>query len=50
MINEMMITYAPIPARNIGNFFRMNLTCHPPPTEEAMVQILDVIDHYGANL
>lgn len=40
---SMMIGYTPLPSRNIGNFFRMTLSCFPPATKESIDRILDDI-------
>lgn len=39
-----MIGYAPLPGKNIGNFFRMVVTCHSQPTKESMDFILTEIE------
>lgn len=46
MIKEgsIMINYAPLPSKGIGNFFRMTFTCFPPPTETSINYLLDEIE------
>lgn len=43
MIKEgsIMVNYAPLPSKNIGNFFRMTLACFPPPSETSINYLLD---------
>ncbi|XP_055305528.1 cysteine sulfinic acid decarboxylase [Sitodiplosis mosellana] len=41
---SIMVNYAPLPSKNIGNFFRMTLTCFPPPTETSIDYLLDEIE------
>lgn len=45
-----MVNYAPLPSKNIGNFFRMTLACFPPPTEENIDFLLDEIEKLGETL
>lgn len=46
MIKEgsIMVNYAPLHSKGIGNFFRMTLTCFPPPTETSINYLLDEIE------
>jgi sulfinoalanine decarboxylase / aspartate 1-decarboxylase len=45
MINgNLMIGYSPLDHKNIGNFIRMVITCHPPATIESMNFVLDQIE------
>ncbi|XP_055541716.1 acidic amino acid decarboxylase GADL1 isoform X2 [Wyeomyia smithii] len=44
---SVLIGYVPIPNKNIGNFFRMVVTCHPRPTYESMRYVLDEIACVG---
>lgn len=45
MINgNLMVGYSPLYHKNIGNFFRMVVTCHPPASEDSMNFILDEIE------
>lgn len=46
----LMISYMPLIHKNLGNFFRMVVTCQPPPTRASMDYIIDLIEKYGANL
>lgn len=43
----LMIGYAPLPNRNIGNFFRMVVTCHSRPTKDSMDFVLKEIERLG---
>lgn len=45
-----MVNYAPLPSKNIGNFFRMTLACFPPPTETSIDFLLDEIERLGETL
>lgn len=48
MINgNLMVGYSPLPHKNIGNFFRMVVTCHPPPSHGSMNFVLDQIEKIG---
>lgn len=48
MINgNLMVGYSPLPHKNIGNFFRMVVACHPPATDESMNFVLDQIEEIG---
>lgn len=40
----LMVTYCPHQSRNLGNFFRMVVTCYPPPTKESMKFAIDEIE------
>lgn len=46
----LMISYMPLTSKNLGNFFRMVVTCQPPPTRASMDYAIDLIEKYGANL
>ncbi|XP_047366960.1 cysteine sulfinic acid decarboxylase isoform X2 [Vespa velutina] len=46
----LMISYMPLASKNLGNFFRMVVTCQPPPTHASMDYVIDLIEKYGANL
>lgn len=41
---NLMIGYSPLPSKNLGNFFRMVVTSHPPATHESMDFILNQIE------
>lgn len=43
----LMIGYAPLPNKNIGNFFRMVVTAHSRPTRDSMDFILKEIERLG---
>jgi sulfinoalanine decarboxylase / aspartate 1-decarboxylase len=45
MINgNLMVEYSPLNHKNIGNFFRMVVTCHPPASEDSMKFVLSQIE------
>lgn len=44
-----MVNYAPLPSKNLGNFFRMTLTCFPPPTETSIDYLINEIERIGEN-
>lgn len=44
MDGNLMVGYSPLPHKNIGNFFRMVVTCHPPATNESMDFVLKQIE------
>lgn len=44
---NIMINYAPLPSKNLGNFFRMTLTCFPAATEATIDNLLDEIEKIG---
>lgn len=44
---SLMIGYTPLPAKNIGNFFRMVINCQPPPTESSMDHVIKQIKKFG---
>lgn len=43
----LMIGYAPLPNKGIGNFFRMVVTCHSRPTRESMDFVMTEIEQLG---
>lgn len=49
MIQEgsIMVSYVPLPSKNIGNFFRMSLACFPPPTKDSIDFFLSEIERLG---
>lgn len=44
---SIMIAYTPLPTKNVGNFFRMTLTCFPPPTKGSIDFLLNKIEKLG---
>ncbi|XP_055643248.1 acidic amino acid decarboxylase GADL1 isoform X2 [Toxorhynchites rutilus septentrionalis] len=44
---NMLIGYAPLPHKGIGNFFRMVVTCHPRPTYSSMQFVIEEIQRIG---
>lgn len=40
---NLMVGYTPLAHKNIGNFFRMVVTCHPPATTDSMDFVLNQI-------
>ncbi|XP_014488839.1 PREDICTED: cysteine sulfinic acid decarboxylase [Dinoponera quadriceps] len=47
---SLMIGYTPLPAKNIGNFFRMVICCQPPPTESSMDHVISQIEKFALDL
>ncbi|CAA9995519.1 unnamed protein product [Nesidiocoris tenuis] len=47
---DMMIGYQPLEHRNLKNFFRMVVTCHPPRTKSDMDSAVELIEKYGNQL
>ncbi|XP_049530222.1 cysteine sulfinic acid decarboxylase [Anopheles darlingi] len=45
-----LVGYVPLLHKGIGNFFRMVVTCHPRPTLESMLFIVDEIERIGESL
>lgn len=41
---SLMVNYTPLPSKNIGNFFRMTLTCFPSPTENSIDFLINEIE------
>lgn len=51
MLNgNLMVGYSPLKHKNIENFFRMVVTCHPPATKESMDFVLHQIEEIGEKL
>ncbi|XP_011693292.1 PREDICTED: cysteine sulfinic acid decarboxylase isoform X1 [Wasmannia auropunctata] len=44
---NLMISYMPLPQKNLGNFFRMVVNCQPPPTESSMNHVIKQIEKYA---
>lgn len=47
---SLMISYMPLPTKNIGNFFRMVVNCQPPPTESSIDYVISQIEKLGSDL
>lgn len=47
---SVLIGYVPLPRKNIGNFFRMVVTCHPKPSFDTMKFVIDEIERVGEEL
>lgn len=47
---SIMVNYAPLPSKNIGNFFRMSLACFPPPTKASIDFLLSEIERLGETI
>ncbi|KOC59160.1 Glutamate decarboxylase 1 [Habropoda laboriosa] len=47
---SLMVGYSPLSHANLGNFFRMVVTCQPPPTEASMDYVLEKIEQLAADL
>lgn len=47
---RLMVSYQPIPAKGLVNFFRMVTHAHPPPLTTHMDFVLDEIERLGADL
>lgn len=48
--SRIMVGYAPLPSKNIGNFFRMTFSCFPPMSESVINALLDDIEMLGENI
>ncbi|XP_018052589.1 PREDICTED: cysteine sulfinic acid decarboxylase-like [Atta colombica] len=47
---SLMISYMPIPHKEIGNFFRMVVNCQPPPTKSSMDYVINQIEKVAIDL
>lgn len=47
---SVMIGYTPLQHRECGNFLRMVVTCHPPPTESSMDYVIKEIEEVALEL
>lgn len=47
---SLMVGYTPLSYANIGNFFRMVVTCQPPPTEASMDYVIEAIERLAADM
>ncbi|KAL1122480.1 hypothetical protein AAG570_002811, partial [Ranatra chinensis] len=50
LAGSMIIAYQPLVHKNVKNFLRLAITCHPPATEEEMDYIISEIDKHGKEL
>lgn len=46
----LLISYTPLPHKEIVNFFRMVVTCQPPPTKSSMDYVINQIEKFAADL
>jgi sulfinoalanine decarboxylase len=44
MNGNLMVGYQPLHHKNVGNFFRMVITCHPSATKDSMNFVLDQVE------
>lgn len=47
---SLMISYMPLPQKELGNFFRMVVNCQPPPTKSSMDYAINQIEKFAADL
>ncbi|KAL0132036.1 hypothetical protein PUN28_000067 [Cardiocondyla obscurior] len=47
---SLMISYTPLPQKELGNFFRMVVNCQPPPTKSSMDYAISQIEKFAADL
>ena len=47
---SLMIGYTPMPQKKFGNFFRMVVTCQPPPTPSTMDFAIEQIEKIAKKL
>lgn len=45
-----MIGYTPLAHKGLGNFFRMVVSCQPPPKKSDMDFAIEQIELYGSDL
>ncbi|RLU22472.1 hypothetical protein DMN91_004750 [Ooceraea biroi] len=50
LAGSLMIGYTPLPQRNIGNFFRMVVSCQPPPSISSMDHVIGEIEKFAIEL
>lgn len=50
MEGTVMVGYSPLSYKNLGNFFRMVVTCQPPPSEASMDYVIEMIEQLAADL
>lgn len=46
----LMVGYTPLSYCNLGNFFRMVVTCQPPPSNASMDYVIDKIEQLAVDL
>lgn len=49
-VGTLMVGYSPLPHKKKGNFFRMVLTCYPPPKSTDIEFVLNEIERLGSNI
>lgn len=47
---SLMISYMPLPQKELGNFFRMVVNCQPPPTKSSMDYAISQIEKFAVDL
>lgn len=47
---KIMVGYTPLSSKNIGNFFRVSLSCFPVATEESMHYLLDEFESISEDI
>lgn len=47
---QLMIGYTPMPQKKFGNFFRMVVSCQPPPTYKSMDFVIEQIEKIAKKL
>lgn len=50
MNGNLMVGYAPLPSKNLKNFFRMVVAANPKATNETMDFVLDQIEEIGESI
>ncbi|KAF6200313.1 hypothetical protein GE061_006616 [Apolygus lucorum] len=46
----LLLGYQPLEYRELKNFFRMVVTCHPPRSKEQMDRVVELFEKYGSEL
>ncbi|CAB0033009.1 unnamed protein product [Trichogramma brassicae] len=49
-VGSLMIGYTPLPSKNMPNFFRMVVSCQPPPSHSSMDFVINNIVEHGCKL
>ncbi|XP_076395032.1 cysteine sulfinic acid decarboxylase [Megachile rotundata] len=49
MEGSLMVGYTPLSYANVGNFFRMVVTCQPPPTKASMDYVIETIERLAVD-
>lgn len=47
---SLMVGYTPLSYKNYGNFFRMVVTCQPPPSKATMDYAIRKIEEFAEDL